>query len=457
MGHLREKARRFIDSVRPIVILGLPVVITGYSSVIMQVTDAYMVGHLGSEELAAVTPAGLIVSLILVFGAECLTAVIAFVSTAVGKEAYKETGRYAWQGIYVAVALGIGALLYWPTAEPAFHAFFPRIDPRVRDMEILYFQINLLSVLPQMVSAALGSFFVGCYMTKVPMAAALFAVTANALLNYALIFGVGSIPAMGFAGSAWSTVGASFIQMLILLGFFLLRRDLRGLGTRKWRPCKKRLKRLLTVGVPSGVQGCLDLLSWGVLLSWLIGHFHDHRHLAAQTILTTCIRFSFLPADGMASALTSLVGFAQGERDFLMAKRLARAAFQLIALYMTVLAVVYYLGRFWIMRAFTDDVGVIEIGAKCMIFVAAFQYFDAMNVTYINALQGAGDTAWPTALQLILSAGILLGGGLLVIHRWPELESMGVWLVAAIYVFFQGLAFRMRWAAGGWRRIRLLN
>lgn len=216
------------------------------------------------------------------------------------------------------------------------------------------------------------------------------------------------------------------------------------------------MKRMLQIGIPSGVQGCIDMFSWGIMLTWLIGHF-GYKHLAAQTILTTCIRFSFVPAEGVANALCTLVGRAQGRRDFLAAKRLAKTTFRMIVVYMLCMAALFYFGRYWIMGWFTTDLEVIAYGAECMFFVAAFQYFDAMNVTYINSLQGAGDTAWPTAMQIILTAVILLGGGLAMIHFFPELKSTGVWIVAAIYVACQGVVFRFRWSSGRWRRIRLLH
>jgi len=288
------------------------------------------------------------------------------------------------------------------------------------------------------------------------MAVTLVGVLANAGLNYCLIHGVKPFPELGFAGSAWGTVIASWLQAILLIGCFFTRLDFHAYGLGCFRLSWNRMKRLLRVGVPAGVQGFLDLLSWGVLLAWLISHF-DYKHLAAQTILTACIRFSFVPADGIASGLATLVGHAQGERNFLLAKRHTLWAFRLIATYMTFMAIVYYAARYPIMRLFTDDPEVIEIGASCMLFVAAFQYFDAMNVTHINALQGAGDTAWPTAMQLLLSSSILLGGGSYMVHHHPELQSSGVWLVAAIYVCAQGIVFRIRWIRGRWRRIRLLD
>jgi MATE family multidrug resistance protein len=449
ISRLRNDARRLFR-------LGLPMVVTGYSSVLMLVTDAMMVGRLGPEELAAVTPAGLIIGLLLVFGSETLTAVNTFASTAMGAKRPWEAGRHAWQGIYAAVLFGILVLAYAPTAEVVMRTLLPSVGERVLALEVTYFQICLLSVLPTMLVSGLSAFFVACERPWIPMATSVGGVLLNAWLNFALIFGTERIPAMGFAGAAWGTVISTGAQAVFLLSCFLWMKSLRRYGNRAWRFSSQRMRRLLKVGVPCGVQGALDLFSWGVLLAWLIGHF-GYKHLAAQTILSACIRFSFAPAAGLGQALATLVGKAQGERDFLQAKRLSRVTFYIISTYMAIMGALYFCGKEWIMRWFTDDPEVIALGVQGMIWVAAFQYFDAMNVTYIEALQGAGDTAWPTAMQIILTGFLLVGGGLLMIRFRPEWESSGVWAVAAVYVACQGLAFRIRWQRGKWRRIRLLD
>jgi Na+-driven multidrug efflux pump len=243
--------------------------------------------------------------------------------------------------------------------------------------------------------------------------------------------------------------------MVVLLWALLFRRDMQCFGTWKMTFHLGLFRKIIKIGVPSGIQGSLDLLSWGVLISWLIGQF-DHLHLAAQTVLVWCIRLSYVPADGMASGLATLVGHAQGRRDFLAAKRYTRWAFILNAVYMTTMALLFWFFRYPIMELFTDDPAVIEIGAQCMIWVALFQFFDAANVTHINALQGAGDTAWPSVMQMFLTIFILLGGGLYVVRNFPELASQGVWMVACLYVISQGIVYWARWSQGKWRRIRLM-
>jgi multidrug resistance protein, MATE family len=448
--------RRHRQERRRIWKLGLPMVVTGYGAVLMLVTDALMVGRLGPEALAAVTPAGLLVGLMLILASETLTAVNTFASTAIGMNEPQQAGTFAWQGIYVAVGFGIVAWAYAPFSEFLFQMLLPNLDARVVELENIYFKISLLTVLPLSVSVAISQFLVACERPKVPMVISIVGVALNAVINAVLIFGWGPIAPMGLAGAAWGTVIASGAQMIALMIFLLGWRDLRVFGSVELRFCREKLRRILKVGFPCGVQGLIDLLSWGVLLSWLIGHF-GYKHLAAQTILAACIRFSFAPAAGLGNALATLIGHAQGARNFLLAKRLSAAAFEMVVAYMLTMAVIFLCFRFEIMRAFTDDPEVIALGAQSMILVAAFQYFDAMNVTYINALQGAGDTSWPTAMQIILTAAILVGGGVAMIHYLPHWSSQGVWLVATIYVSVQGLLFRFRWKEGQWRRIRLIE
>ena len=110
-----------------------------------------------------------------------------------------------------------------------------------------------------------------------------------------------------------------------------------------------------------------------------------------------------------------------------------------------------------ILDFFSDDPEVILIGAGAMVFVSLFQFFDAMNISYLNALQGAGDNLWPSLANGVLCVVVLLGGGLVVVHFYPEAGSRGIWAVTGLYILGQGLAFRGRWMGGKWKSIDLFE
>ena len=436
--------------------LGFPVVVNHASLSLMQFTDAWIAGRLGSTELAAITPAAVLISLLSIFGLEALTGITTHGSQADGKGHGTACGAIAWQGIYCGAAFGLLCLIYWPAAATAFRTLVQTHSENLIALEVSYFQISLLGMAPLMISAAIGNFFTGLGRTTPVMIATLTGVFANVFLSYGLTFGYAGLPAMGFAGIAWGTVFAISLQALIMLGMFLLpSRMRRDFGSTRAGFCKKRTGRLIRTGLPIGMHGSLDFLAWGVVLVWLISFFGE-SHLAAHSIMSRCISLSFLPADGLAAAVLTLVGRAVGSRDYLLARRYTRAGFLLIAGWMTTMALIYVILGNYIIRLFTSDPEIITISQQAILWVAAFQFFDAMNVTYINALTGAGDTVWPSAVNLTLSLVVLLGGGLAMVTFLPAAGSGGIWAVATFYIFCQGIIYFQRWRTRAWQNPRLL-
>ena len=93
---------------------------------------------------------------------------------------------------------------------------------------------------------------------------------------------------------------------------------------------------------------------------------------------------------------------------------------------------------------------VYSILMSSLVYVAVIQIFDSFNITYINALYAAGDTRWPSVVNAILCVVVFVGGCTLVVIFFPKLGSPGIWLVAAIYIFFQGAFFWARWVSMKW-------
>ncbi len=422
----------------------------------MQVVDAWLAGRMGSVHLAAITPAGLLVAAWTVLGSEMLSSVNTLASQSIGQGRPGAAGLYTWQGIFIGIGFSCLCFLTIPTASTVFNYLFSSHTPEMIGLETLYYQIAMLALLPQLVSSAMGNFFAAIQQTRVLLLSTIAGVLINGWLSYGLAFGKMGMPHLGFAGLAWGTVFASLLQMIIL-GFWFL-----GAGSIR-RPYQtgniffsgKRIAKSLRTGVPAGIHSFVDFISWGIVVTWLISFFGT-AHIAAQTIMIRCITLCYLPAHGLSSALTTMVGQAAGARNYLLARRQARAALVLNASWMTGLAVLMLCFRDPIIHLFTDDPEIVAACRTAMLWVAAFQFFDAMNVTYADALQGAGDTFWPGCVNLTLSLVILLGGGLAMVVFFPEYESSGVWAAATVYVCAHGIIYALRWKGRAWQDRRFL-
>ena len=122
---------------------------------------------------------------------------------------------------------------------------------------------------------------------------------------------------------------------------------------------------------------------------------------------------------------------------------------------MVTTGVLFFIFRHELIGIFTDDPKVAALAAGAMIFITLAQFFDAMNVTYLHALQGAGDTKWSSITNVTLSTVILGGGGFLAITLFKDQGPDLIWLLAFLYITMQGILFRIRWTSGRWRNINL--
>ena len=98
---------------------------------------------------------------------------------------------------------------------------------------------------------------------------------------------------------------------------------------------------------------------------------------------------------------------------------------------------------------------VISIACGGMLFVSLSQWFDSMNITYLHALLGTGDTKWTSVANVLLSILILGVGGTIAVSYFRDQGSLVIWALALLYMTCQGILFWIRWRSEAWLKIRL--
>lgn len=439
--------------------LAAPIVLMMLSRLAMTFIDFVMVSQLGTEAQAAISPASIFVFVVGCLGLGVAHAVQTYVSQVDGRGEPHEAGAYAWQSYYIAIIFGLITLPAAWTAATWFGwiADLGQHSPAVRAMEISYIEIGLWSVAPSIVCIGLNGFFMGVQRPWIAFIAVTASLAANALGNWLLIFGNLGFPELGIRGAAYATVAAWIVRAIVLSAAMLLPYFHRRYNT--WwsaAPDLKRLAGLIRVGAPTSLGWLVDLGSWSAFMILIIPAFGTVA-MAATNVALQLMHVSFMPALGIGIALCSQVGFAIGEGKPELAFKRSSIAYRLTGGYMGLVGLLFLFAREPLIYVFNQDPEVVSVGATILIWAAVFQVFDAMAITYINALRGAGDTRWPSIVMGVACLVLFIGGGWLLSRFVPQWGISGPWSMCAIYIIVVGLLVLWRWYGGAWRSIRLFD
>ena len=450
--HSNKPGGGFVEVLR----MAWPASVAMLGTTVIKFVDGLMVSKVGAAPFSAQFLAGMsaFVPEAMILG--LLTVVNTYVSQNVGAGRFKRAGQYAWAGMVVAFGAAVLISTLWFFSDTIFSS----IGHDEWELETMYFKYMIVAVLVTLPTRVLEQFFFGVHRPRIVLFASVIANALNIGINYVLIFGMYGAPKLGLQGAAIGSVIAWVVQFLILLSIFLSPGLHRKFATRlvqatRWQHCKD----ILRVGWPAGVQLCNDMLSWSVGVAVLAGSF-GVAHRAATTIAMRYIGLAFMPAVGIGIATTALVGRYIGHQQPDIARKRAHQGVITAMVWMGMCGALFWAFRYPLARFFaTSDQAdeIVRIGAQIMICAAIFQLSDAVGIVYIGALRGSGDTRWPMFVTLALSWSIIVGGGFAAVTLLPQLESLGPWIAASVYVIVMGATVAWRFESGAWRKIDLLR
>jgi len=202
----------------------------------------------------------------------------------------------------------------------------------------------------------------------------------------------------GIAGAAWATVisqGVAFITALLYLNST---HKIMKFSFAKLRFDKDLFYKSLKIGLPSGLQHTFVAVGMMALLG-IVNTFGTDV-IAAYTAAGRIDSLAMLPAMNFSQAVSAFVGQNLGANKIERVRQGFKATFimsNVFCLAMTALIVIFG-GD--LMRMFTTDAQVIEIGQNYLIIVSSFYLVFSSMFTIHGVLRGAGDTLIPMFITL---------------------------------------------------------
>jgi MATE family multidrug resistance protein len=436
-----------------VLLLAGPTVAQMASYTVMQFIDTWMLAKaLGPLAPTAASNAGGLSFAFVGFGVGVLQVVNTLVSQSFGRRDFAECGRYLWQGVWF--ALGYAAMLLpLMFVMPRWFAAFGH-PPEMVAMERVYVHFMIAGAALMLTKTAFSQFLLATNRPTIPLWTSVCGVSVNAMVAYAVVFGKFGVPQLGVTGAALAQTIGIGVELMLLATFALRPRDRVTFNTGAWRLRRGEFATLLSVGFGSGIQLIAEVLAWSLFMNWVMGALGANA-MAASAFMLRYLILSFLPALGISSAVTALVGryIGMGRPDLAMHR--AHLGFKVALVYLLTCGLVYFFGRRELIELFTTQDDVVRLGSILLIFAAVYQVFDGLYIVYYGALRGAGDTFVPAIATAVLCWGIMVGGGYVVARTLPRFSVAGPWTVASVYGIILGVFMYLRFRAGKWQSIRL--
>lgn len=462
--------------IREVAKVAFPLVIAAIGHGVNLFTDRVMLANYSSDAMAAAFPAGLSAFTLACIFLGTIGYAGVFVAQYTGAGQPLNVGKTVWQAIFLALIGGAFNLAAAFFAEEIFLWFGH--DDSLIGMEAEYFAILAGGGVTLLLSTALSTFWSGRAKTKVIMAVNLIVTLFNIPLNALFIFGTSftlmgakiEFPEMGIAGAAWGTLITGMIGMFIyMIGFFLPSARRRyGTGSNPFSP--DIFRRLIRFGLPNGIQLVLELSTFNIFVV-LLGKLGVDV-LTASTVVMSAYTLAFNPMIGFGQAASILVGQAIGAKEIPCAKKAVGNCFLLLLIGCAAMGVIFVGFPEVIFTLFDlQSAHVRHLSRIMLIFTTFYLLFDALNVLFVNAIKGAGDTrfamvsgillGWAAYAMPCLAAYWLLSGDRAAEYFGREAaNSICVWTLWGIseaYICLLGLTYLIRYLRGKWQDMSVIS
>ena len=323
--------KTYIPFYRRNLAVALPVVLSQVGGSIVQLTDLFFVGRLGTIAIAATSFATSLYYLCFIVINGLMMSI-----TPLAGNAYVNgnNGRLInlFQNIFVLCTVSTILIVGFCCFLSQNIDFFGQ-EAAVAELARPYFLTLGFSLIPYGFFFCFKQFFEGLGNTKIAMIITLIGCIVNIIFDYLLIFGKCGFPELGVLGAGIAT----FISRLIMPILYLIYMRLKpkwwyffehfSISRIEW----KTLKDLVIIGIPISLQMLLEMAAFtltGIMAGWI-----SSTAMAAHQITMNISSFAFMVVLGISAATTIRVSHQYGIKDYWATRMAVKASIHLMMIW----------------------------------------------------------------------------------------------------------------------------
>ena len=420
--------------------LALPIMATSLIQMAYNLIDMLWIGRIGSAAVAAIGAAGMYMWLSNGLATLAKMGGQVKVAHALGAKREEEAAEYAQSALQLSLIFGIGfGLISVVAATPMISFFKLNSAAVIADAEI-YLQITCGGVVFSFLNQVFTGILTAMGNSRVTFVATTIGLVFNIVLDPALIFGLGPLPAMGVVGAALATV---FSQVIVTAIFVVIAyKDhvvLRKIHLLKSFH-KESMAQIIRIGFPIGVQS-MFFTAISMIIARMVAGFGDAA-VAVQKVGSQIESISWMTAEGFGAAVSAFMAqnLGAGSKERIIKGYRVAIGLEIVwGILCTVLLIVF---PDYIFKIFITEKEILPMGVDYLKILGVAQFFMCIELTTAGAFTGLGKTIPPSITSIVLSAvripiaSVLVAAGMGLNGIWWSITISCILKGIVMFVWF---------------------
>ncbi len=432
-----------------------PCVMEQLLNVLVSIVSISVIGHLGSNEMVAVSMTNQLILWLQFVFAGLATSGTVLIARMYGDKDIKGLQNNFRQNFFLSGMIGIMMLLAVLSFKDAIIlTFFGHATQEIIEMSSYFFSMTIMTIPAIAFTSVINASARGVGDNKTPLYSALVANAFNLIFSVVLIIGVPvfHIPRLGITGAGIAIILARYLCLAFTYVYVIKKKSI--ILPEKFTLSfeKSSVWRLLRLAVPTALEQLVFQGGFVIQQTVLIGFgtaFQGGYQIGAQIN-----GLLFAPAMGLNLAVTVLISQKLGMRDYDGTDEIVSVARKLTYTVFTAMGLLVVLFSPQIAHIFTSNAEILHSGAifgrMFGILVIPLAYFHTMA----GVLKGGGDARYLAAVS-ITSLWVMRILVVIVVSWLTNNGYYGVFAGVSSDFLFRSVMFHLRVRKGEWKYIRV--
>lgn len=382
-----------------ILFFSVPLMMSGILQLLFNAADIIVVGRFaGSSALAAVGSTSSLINLLINVFVGLSVGVNVLVAKYYGGQREKDMSETVHTAVLTSLLSGLFlVILGGIAARPLLHLMGTPDD--VLDQAVLYMRIYFLGMPVLMVYNFGAAILRAIGDTRRPLYFLFMAGVVNVALNLFFVIGLG----MGVDGVGWATVISEHVSALLVLKSLMEAPGALKLNLKELRIHPKKLKRIVKIGLPAGMQGAIFSIS-NVLIQSSVNSFGSIA-MAGNTASANIEGFVYTAMNAVYQTNLSFTSQNLGGRKYSRINRIMYICLAVVTVVGITLGITAVLAGDLLLGIYSSDAQVLRYGMLRLEIICGTYFLCGIMDCMVGSLRGLGYSVIPMFVSLTGACG----------------------------------------------------